>query len=128
MFVTRLVTKFGSGQLLFGAPGANGKETAMSTAKKNQAGKRRKRNRILFLAVLVFGVYVVVMLTQLQLELNERQQALHEVNTQITEQQRANEDLQDKIDNYEKYLEEQVRQQGMARPGEIIFQEIPGAE
>lgn len=100
----------------------------MDTAKKARPMKRRRRNHILFAALLVFGVYVVVMLTQLQLELNERQAVLDGVNTQIEEQQRINEDLQDKIDNYEKYLEEQVRQQGMARPGELIFQEIPGAE
>lgn len=100
----------------------------MRTVKKQAKKPRKKRNRILLLAVLVFGVYTVVMLTQLQLELNERQQALDDIDAQIAEQQRANEDLQDKIDHYEKYLEEQVRQQGMARPGEIIFQEIPGAE
>lgn len=88
----------------------------------------KKRSRLLLVAVLVFGVYVAVMLTQLQMELNERQQVLDDVTTQIAEAERLNEDLQDKLENYEKYLEEQVRQQGMARPGEIIFQEIPGAE
>lgn len=88
----------------------------------------KKRSRLLLVAVLVFGVYVAVMLTQLQMELNERRQVLDDVTTQIAEAERLNEDLQDKLENYEKYLEEQVRQQGMARPGEIIFQEIPGAE
>lgn len=92
------------------------------------ARKRPHRNRLLVLAVLVFAVYVVVMLTQLQMELNERQAALDAIDQQIMEQQRANEDYQDKLDNYEKYLEEQVRQRGLARPGEIIFQEIPGIE
>ena len=90
--------------------------------------KRPRRNRMLAIALTVFAVYVVVMLTQLQLELNERRAALDEIDHQIAEQQRQNEDLQDKIDNYEKYLEEQVRQRGLARPGEIIFQEIPGIE
>lgn len=102
----------------------------MSTEKTRQRprGSHKRRNRILWVAVLVFGVYVVVMLTQLQMERSDRQQVLDDMNTRIEEQQRQNEDLQDKIDNYEKYLEEQVRQQGMARPGEIVFQEIPGAE
>lgn len=102
----------------------------MSTEKtrKRPRGSHKRRNRILWVAVLVFGVYVVVMLTQLQMERSDRQQVLDDMNARIAEQQRQNEDLQDKIDNYEKYLEEQVRQQGMARPGEIIFQEIPGAE
>lgn len=87
---------------------------------------RKRRSRILWVAVLVFGVYVAVMLAQLQMELNDRKQVLEDVNAQIADQQRQNEDLQNKIDHYEKYLEEQVRQQGMARPGEIVFQEIPG--
>lgn len=97
----------------------------MHTAKKKSA-KRPRRNRMMAVALTVFAVYVVVVLTQLQLELNERRAALNEINRQITEQQRANEDLTDKLNNYEKYLEEQVRQRGLARPGEIVFQEIPG--
>lgn len=99
-------------------------EKSASRSRRNS----KKRSRLLLVAVLVFGVYVAVMLTQLQMELNERQQVLDDVTTQIAETERLNEDLQDKLENYEKYLEEQVRQQGMARPGEIIFQEIPGAE
>lgn len=90
--------------------------------------KRPRRNRMMAIALTVFAVYVVVVLTQLQLELNERRAALEEIDQRITEQQRANEDLTDKLNNYEKYLEEQVRERGLARPGEIIFQEIPGME
>ncbi len=90
--------------------------------------KRPRRSRMMAIALTVFAVYVVVVLTQLQLELNERRAALHEIDRQIAEQQRTNEDLTDKLNNYEKYLEEQVRQRGLARPGEIIFQEIPGME
>lgn len=100
----------------------------MRTAKKQSVVKRPRRNRIMAIALTVFAVYVVVVLTQLQLELNERRAALSEIDQRITEQQRANEDLTDKLNNYEKYLEEQVRQRGLARPGEIVFQEIPGME
>ncbi len=100
----------------------------MHAAKKKSAVKRPRRNRMMAIALTVFAVYVVVVLTQLQLELNERRAALDEIDRQIVEQQRVNEDLTDKLNNYEKYLEEQVRQRGLARPGEIVFQEIPGME
>lgn len=100
----------------------------MSAVKRNKSRKPKKRSRILVMAVLVFAVYVVVMLAQLQMELNERQAVLDDMNKQITEQQRTNEDLEDKLANFEKYLDEQARLRGLARPGEIIFQEIPGME
>ncbi len=100
----------------------------MYTAEKKSAVKRPRRNRMMAIALTVFAVYVVVVLTQLQLELNERRAALEEIDRQIVEQQRMNDDLTDKLNNYEKYLEEQVRQRGLARPGEIVFQEIPGME
>ena len=100
----------------------------MHTNKRKAVKKRPRRNRMMAVALTVFAVYVVVVLTQLQLELNERRAALEEIDQRITEQQRANEDLTDKLNNYEKYLEEQVRERGLARPGEIIFQEIPGME
>ena len=101
---------------------------AMRAAKKKPVVKRPRRNRMMAIALTVFAVYVVVVLTQLQLELNERRAALEEIDRQIVEQQRTNDDLTDKLNNYEKYLEEQVRQRGLARPGEIVFQEIPGME
>lgn len=100
----------------------------MSAAKRKPSRKRKSRSRILVLAVLVFAVYVVVMLTQLQMELDERKEVLEDINRQITEKQRFNEDLADKLANPEKNLEEQARKEGWARPGEIIFQEIPGIE
>lgn len=100
----------------------------MSTKNAAKAKKRPKRSRILAVAILTFVVYTVVTLVQLQMELDDRQKVLDDVSQQITQQQRTNEDLQDKLNNYEKYLEEQVRQRGMARPGEIVFQEIPGIE
>ncbi|MBO5797018.1 MAG: septum formation initiator family protein [Clostridia bacterium] len=100
----------------------------MSAAKRKPSRKRKSRSRILVLAVLVFAVYVVVMLTQLQMELDERKEVLADINRQITEKQRFNEDLENKLADPEKNLEEQARKQGWARPGEIIFQEIPGIQ
>ncbi len=100
----------------------------MRTVPSKASKKRPRRSRIMAVALTVFAVYVVVVLTQLQLELNERRAALEEIDRKIAEQQRTNDDLTNNLNNYEKYLEEQVRERGLARPGEIIFQEIPGVE
>ena len=101
----------------------------MSRATVTKAPRRkRKRSWILSLAVLVFVVYVVVMLAQLHMELKDREAVLADMNAQIAARQRANEELQNKLDNRSIYLEEQARLRGLARPGELIFQEIPGVE
>lgn len=68
------------------------------------------------------------MLAQLQMELANREKDEQTIDQQIEDQKRLNEDLKLKNEDYEKFLEEQAREQGLARPGEIIFQEVPGAE
>lgn len=98
----------------------------MSVEKAGRPKKRRKRNRILTVALLVFAVYIIVVLAQLQTQLNDRKKVYAEQQQQIVDKTRAIADLQDKLDNYEKYVEQQARKQGLARSGELIFQEIPG--
>lgn len=91
-----------------------------------KAGKKRKKKSIfLRIALLAFSVYVIVMLVQLQLEIGQRQQQIDSYAAAIEKQKKLNEDIQEKSDNYEKYLEQQARDQNMVRPGEIIIQEIP---
>ena len=41
--------------------------------------------------------------------------------------QLLNDDLKNKMENYEAYQEQQARENGQARPGETIYKEIPGA-
>lgn len=77
------------------------------------------------IAVLALIVYAVVSLIQLQLQLDEGQRLLDSVNNRVTDQLTLNADLQDQIDNYETYLEQQARKQGMAKPGETVLIEIP---
>jgi cell division protein FtsB len=90
--------------------------------------KKTKKRYVFRIALLCFAVYVGVTLVQLQLELDERQKVSEDYAQQIAEQQRQKEELENKNEDYEKYLEERAREQGYARPGEIIFQEIPGVE
>lgn len=92
-----------------------------------KTAKRKKKSVFLRIALLAFSVYVIVMLVQLQMEINQRQSIVDRNNAEIAEMIRQNEDLQNKNDNYETYLEQQARAQRKARPGDIIFQEIPGS-
>ena len=80
-----------------------------------RAVKKKKKSIFLRIALLAFSVYVIVMLIQLQLQINE-----------IAAYVRMNEDLQNKSDNYEKYQEQQARKQGLTRPEELILVEVPG--
>ena len=91
-----------------------------------KADRRKKKSVFLRIALLAFSVYVIVMLVQLQMELSQRQKTLNNLEQSIQNQLRLNEDLQNKSENYQTYLEQQARNQGMAVPGEIIYKEIPG--
>ena len=89
-----------------------------------KAGKKKK-SIFLRVALLAFSVYVLVSLVQLQMDIQKRQQQLDDINEQIRVQTSLNEDVQNKTDHYERYLEEKSREQGLARPGETIYKEIP---
>lgn len=88
--------------------------------------KKKKRSIFLRVALLAFSVYVVVTLVQLQLELKEKKDQENAILAEIERQERLNEDLQNKLENVDEYLEQQARENGKARPGEQIYQEIPG--
>ncbi len=85
----------------------------------------KRKNLAVRIALLALIVYAVVSLIQLQLQLDEGQRLLDSVNNRVTDQLTLNADLQDQIDNYETYLEQQARKQGMAKPGETVLIEIP---
>ncbi len=88
--------------------------------------KQKKKSIFLRVALLAFAVYMVVVLVQLQMEISDRQKDIDALYTQIAQQQRLNEDLQNKVADNDLYLEQQARDNGYVRPGEDVFQEIPG--
>ncbi len=92
-----------------------------------RAEKRKKKSIFLRIALLAFSVYVIIMLVQLQRELGQRQQDLNTLEQTLKNQQALNEDLKNKTENYETYLDQQARDQGYSRPGESIYKEIPGS-
>jgi cell division protein FtsB len=82
--------------------------------------KRKKKSIFLRVALAAFSVYVIIMLIQLQLEINNRQKKIAELNTLAEQLSRENEELEHKNENYEDYLEEKARE-NMARQGETIY-------
>ncbi|MBO5928756.1 MAG: septum formation initiator family protein, partial [Clostridia bacterium] len=86
---------------------------------------KKKKSVILRVALLAFSVYVIVSMVQLQLQLNRGQEKLDDIKTRYTEAKENNIALQDKLDGYEEYLEQQARKQGLVKPGETVFVEIP---
>ena len=76
-------------------------------------------------AIAAFAVYVVVSIVQIQLQLNRGQEQLDDFNSKISQTKEVNALLQDKLDGYEEYLEQQARKQGLVKPGETVFVEIP---
>ena len=98
-----------------------------ATAVKVIKGTKQRSSIILRFAVVAFSAYMLVMLAQLRMEIGERQQQINDLDDSITYQQQQNEDMQSKSDNYELYLEQHAREQGMAVPGEQVYQEAQGA-
>lgn len=86
---------------------------------------KKKKSVILRVALLAFSVYVIVSMVQLQLQLNRGQEQLDDIKTRYTEAKENNIALQDKLDGYEEYLEQEARKQGLVKPGETVFVEIP---
>lgn len=82
--------------------------------------KRKKKSIFLRVALAAFSVYVIIMLIQLQLEINNRQKKIAELNTLAEQLSREIEELEHKNENYEDYREEKARE-NMARQGETIY-------
>jgi len=93
--------------------------------KKNETSKKKKTSLLVRIALLIFAVYIVVMLIQLQLEINDKQALINEMSDTITDTQRQNDDLQHKLDNPDQYLDQQARDEGYVHPGDDVYKEIP---
>ena len=91
-----------------------------------KSDRKKKVNLLLRIALLAFSCYMLVVLAQLRMEIAERNRRLDKLKASVAYQQQMNEDMQDKREHYESYLEQQAREQGLALPGETIFREAPG--
>lgn len=86
----------------------------------------RKKSILPRLALLALAVYIVVMFIQLSAQIADGQAQLDALGEQMAAAQHVNEDLQYRLENPDVYLEQQAREQGLARPGETIVVEVPG--
>ena len=77
--------------------------------KNAQATKKKKRNIFLRIALLIFAVYIVVTLIQLQLQINDTQAKINDKLIEKTELSEQIEEKKNKLENSERYLEEQAR-------------------
>ena len=94
--------------------------------KKAQTSKKKKRNLILRVALLVFSLYIIVTLIQLQLTINAKQDEINETSNAVTDKRRDNDYLEQQLSDPEHYLDQQAREQGFVHPGEDVYKEIPG--
>ena len=85
----------------------------------------RKNNIFRRIALLAAAIYAIVSVVQLELQLDQKKQELGEKIAQTEQAKIENAQLQDLLDNSESYLEQQAREQGMVRPGETVFIEVP---
>lgn len=91
-----------------------------------KTAKKKKKSIFLRVALVAFSVYVIVMLVQLQMDIGKKQKQIDNLQNDIDIYRSMNEDIQNQSDNFEIYLEQEARDQNMAKPGEIVFKEIPG--
>ncbi len=87
---------------------------------------KEKQNIVFRVAVAALLVWVIVSLFQLQIDIKDKRSALDDLRAQIVAQQRINEELEGENADDAEYLEQQARNKGLAKPGEIIYKEIPG--
>ena len=87
---------------------------------------KEKQNIIFRIAVAALLVWVLVSLFQLQIEIQDKRNDLNDLQAQITARQLENKELEGKNASDADYLEQQARNKGLAKPGDIIFKEIPG--
>ncbi len=94
-------------------------------AAKGAKPQKKKKNIFLRIACAAFAVYVVVQVVSLQIQLRNKREEIEAIEAEIRRQELLNESLEDKLDNYEVYLEEEARDQGYSLPGEQIYQVVP---
>lgn len=90
--------------------------------------KRKKKSVLLRIALLALAVYIVASLVRLRIELDAREQVKAEVLSGVEAKKDQIALLNDKLSNADSDVEQAVRDQNMAKPGETIFVEVPSED
>ena len=90
-----------------------------------QKKKTKSKNTIFLIGVLIVVAYCIVRIAVLQMTVHDKKAQITLLENQITEFQQLNDDLKNKIDNNDLYLDQQAREKGYVDPGADVFQETP---
>lgn len=85
---------------------------------------KKKRSLLIRLALILFAGYIVVMLVQLQMQINDKQAEIDSKQAQIHAYQNQNADLQEKLENSDAYLDQQARENGYVAPNADVYIEV----
>ena len=87
---------------------------------------KEKQGVFLRIALIALLIWFLISVLQLRIEIGDKQAVLAELTAQINTQQRINEELEGENANDDLYLEQHARDNGLAKPGESIYKEVPG--
>ena len=99
----------------------------VSGLKKIESSKK-SRSFLLKLALVVFVVYILGMLINLQVQIRDQQEKYAQVQEEISQQKAENEAILNSLEtDDEEYMEKVAREKlGYAKPGDQIFVNIAG--
>ncbi|MDD6488194.1 MAG: septum formation initiator family protein [Clostridia bacterium] len=106
-----------------------------SNKAKPSKKSRKKRNWILYIAVVAFSLYIVVTIVNQQIQISNAKTELEELNNKISIQKIKNDELKqvadavdsDDLDSFSDYIEKVAREDlDYVKNGEVVFINIAG--
>ena len=86
---------------------------------------KKRTSFLLRLALVAFSVFMIVAIVKVLVQTDELQERLDKLDEQTAAQQEINAALENRLENTDDYLESEARKNGMAKPGESVWIEIP---
>ncbi len=86
---------------------------------------KKRTSFLLRLALVAFSVFMIVGIVKVLVQTDELQERLDKLDEQTAAQQEINAALENRLENTDEYLESEARKNGMAKPGESVWIEIP---
>lgn len=83
---------------------------------------RRKANWLMRIMIVALAAFALLKLLQLQMQINEKQEQIEELQTAIDTARLYNEDLTEKNEHFEQYLEQQLREDGYVYTNDQVYQ------
>ncbi len=100
----------------------------MATVTVLKGTNKKKKSWVLRIAILAFSAYMLVMLMQLRLEIDEAEKQLAELESNIAVRQNEVEEAEHQRKDPDKLLEKKAYEMGYGYPGEAHYQESPAVK